>query len=373
MKHNTGITVEAVSAALDRLIYTTASTEAAETLETLLVVQAHWDEPTAPRTPRRNRIALQTLLTQLILSELVARRQGHGLATPNTDAPRPVEEAAIRSDGRCGNKVLLGWSWLYYAYVREDLGITQEAFAKLISVAPKTVQRYQNYALEQLTDRLIALERDARQAMHTKHLEIRLPSPVPVRLYGREGDQQQLEAVCDQRRPAHVQIIGANGVGKTAFVQETIRRAISQNRVDTLVWVDTPSSITDARSRIAQALQTPLSVREYALKYRTFIVLDEVSALAAELDALEALLADLASATVFLIGSTFLPLIEVPARVQLLPLKPSPAQQLILSLLHASYPEEAFYDEDAEIVYEAVGGNPTAIKKLVVDFHSAVA
>jgi hypothetical protein len=59
---------------------------------------------------------------------------------------------------------LIGWSWLYYAYVRVELHLSAAQFCEVAHIDPRTLRRYQKRAMLRLTARLIAGEQQARQS-----------------------------------------------------------------------------------------------------------------------------------------------------------------------------------------------------------------
>lgn len=353
------ITAEHVRAALNQMIYSTAQ-ELPNPLENLWIVQQAAAQ--APHSPHRTRFVLQELLTEIIREELSECRRIHGLEPPKARSSLAEIEEAIQLDGQTGNPVLIGWSWLYYRYVRDDLALLQRDYAANAIIEDRTLRRYQEYALTLLVRKLYQLECEARITFNRARLYRQLPVYTPVKLVGRAEAEQQWRRMLANLQPIHVQITGPAGCGKTTFAQEMVRQLIDQERVDQLLWLTSPPSLEAIQQQLDASLPHPIT-------HRTAVVLDGLDNLRGRTNDVQMLLNTLAPAVVLLINATYLPLPETPARIRLDDLEANAAMTLIGSLLQASYPEEQFSEDELWAIWNAGGGNPGNIKQMVQAFH----
>jgi hypothetical protein len=309
-------------------------------LVNLLLVDLLLLDPDFPAGPHRRTFAWEYLLVSLLHDQLARHRAIYALAPPHEAEHLQAAQTAIARDAQVGNSELLGWSWLYYFFVRTDLNITQERFAQLIHVDGRSVRRYQQYAIHQLTSSLFEQEWQARKDYRRQYLYTCLPRAKPVRLIGREAAFARADSLLNQPGINHLQVNGAPGIGKTAFVQEVVRAQIGAERFTTLVWIDHPSTVAATEQHLADQLlldERCLSVRDYLSLHRTAVVLDDLSHLETSVEAVEALLDDWSEATVILVNGQPLPLHNVPARLHLDALEPAEAFGLIQRLFQLNF------------------------------------
>ncbi len=107
--------------------------------------------------------AVFQLLTETITDGLSRHRAALGLQKPDITSTLANVQKAIEQDGRTENPELIGWSWLYYAYVRVDLHLSAPQFCQYAHLDPRTLRRYQQRAMLRLTIQLIADEQQARR------------------------------------------------------------------------------------------------------------------------------------------------------------------------------------------------------------------
>jgi tetratricopeptide (TPR) repeat protein len=355
------VSQKAVSDALESLVYSTRPPEL-NSLAWLLLVDQTISDPALPPSPHAREYGLKAVLVGLITRALQEGRRAFGLEPPDERAPLVEVRRQIAADAATHSADLLSSSLLYHRFVRVDLGLSLEDISQIIGADARTLRRYQSYGIRGLTHRLIEAERDARREGRRRRLYAALPIPVPQPLYGRDVWLNEAEARLNVTQPRHLLVTGAVGMGKTAFVMALLRRQIDADLLDQIVWIDAPKSVDDVRGQVAERIlrEGGSGLRETLLVYRTAIVLDELDALLADLDALLKLLADLSAADVYLINTT---VVNLPA-LHL----PLPELDIVATaaLVRASLPVglregEEFVGELAAAAQETVGGNPEAI------------
>src|SRR5262249_19346885 len=146
-------------------------------------------------------------------------------------------------DIKTGSRELVAWCWLYYRYVRVDFDISTTSFCRIAGINERTLLRYSNYGIHQLVVRLIKHEQVARTIHRKRHLFSQIPSIGPKILFVRDAELQFVRKSLRCLPIPPIQVIGADGVGKTAFIQRTVRALIEQGEIEFLLWLDAPTSI----------------------------------------------------------------------------------------------------------------------------------
>jgi hypothetical protein len=352
--------------------------ETSQPLENLLMVDLLLLDLDAPLSAHQRGFALKEILVCVIMESLAAHRRKFALLGPHEDEDFQAAQCAVALDGRNGNVELLGWSLLYYFFVRTDLNFSHELFADLIGVETRSVRRYQQHAIRRLTDRLIQREWQARKTHRRRYAYTRLPIAKPLRLVGRETEFAQARYMVNELGLNHIQVTGTHGVGKTAFVQEFIRVQIEAETVDALIWMDQPRSVAAIQKRLSEELllyERRSTLREFLALHRVVVVIDDVDDLRAEPGELKALLEELSEAKIILVNRLFLTLIGVPAYIHLSDLAQEDAVSLIRMLgnVHFRGREEKLGEDEVWHVWSTAGGNPEAIMQTMYALTSEVA
>lgn len=115
-------------------------------------------------------IALGEILISLITCELKKHREAMGISTILSEISINEASQAIIRDAQTSNPELIGWSWLYYRYVRVDLHIHAKEFSQLCAIHERTLRRYQTRTLTRLANMLIKYERQIRVEYSTLNL-----------------------------------------------------------------------------------------------------------------------------------------------------------------------------------------------------------
>lgn len=337
------LTVAEVRRALDALIYTTTSPDP---VPDWMLIAHEFADGVVPDTPEMRRFVLNDLLTTTIQDELCHLRRVYDLPVPDLDDPVKVVEQHIALDARTQNPVLIGASWLYYRYVRDDLNFSQVDYSKVAGIDERTVRRYQRQSVDRLTATLFHRERVAQREHTTRRLRTRLPSH-PT-LYGRESLLAHLRTLYE--RTPHLQITGAAGVGKSALVAAFVRDLIDDGLVRDLVWMQGTYAIAEVRDRMRDTGET-------------LFVLDDAD------DFPAAVVDDLATQNrrVIVIARRPLRLTQIVARVEVPPLTHESAQALIHSLASLQYlsDESQRFEAQTNTLIQQAGGNPGRIRDAV--------
>lgn len=151
------ITVAAVRAALKGLIFTSTPVSFSK-LEELLLVGAFLKEHNFPATPQSRQYALGKVLLNLISERFTYLC--HMCCWKAPLLTEPFDQALNRIEGyaRTNAPALTAWCWMYYRYVRSELPIMRIEFSCICRIDERTLRRYHNQALTQLTTLLIEAE-----------------------------------------------------------------------------------------------------------------------------------------------------------------------------------------------------------------------
>lgn len=356
------ISEKSIRAALDSLLYTPRPEAQRNPLQYLLLVDELLLNPVVPSGENSRAYALQSVLLDAITTNLSRLRTVHDLqdASPR-DAP-DIAYSQLVVDFQTGNPELMAWSLLYYRYVRSDLDLTLDGISRQVFLDQRTLRRYQQHGVRRLTETLTALETEARTQQHRRRLYTALPSGTKARLFGFERYFAQMAEAAKLNLFPIVLVTGMSGAGKSAFVQEAVRRRIDETEIDYVIWIDEPTT----EASILQQLQAAFSGSLNALDYReslrlfhTIIVLDEVSAFVEMPDHLDNILERLSAAEIYLTSSVFLPLARIHAHIRLQNLGREGFRRLI-EYLSIDTPDEmdSLSKHEVESLWQISEGHP---------------
>src|SRR5262249_1326221 len=145
----------------------------------------------------------------------------------------------ILEDVRLGTIELASLSFLYFHYVRVDLGISLELFCKASSLEERSLRRYQQYAVKRLTDVLASEEWDVRKQQNKRRLYTELPYATASPLPGRQTLIADIKAQIEEGNQ-HILLTGAPGIGITHLISGLLQEYIDQMQLDRLVWINEP-------------------------------------------------------------------------------------------------------------------------------------
>lgn len=359
------ISQASVADALDALIYP-SKPAAPNPLERLLLVELSTLDAALPHGELTREYALHHLLLRLITDEYTSACDALHVSPPAPGERQAAAAARITDAALRRNPYLLMWTLLYYRYVRVDLNFTPETVRPLVSFSDRSVRRYYQYALRLLTRRLTEAEWKARREHTRQRLAAALPIRAGERLVGRD---QQLDALLErlsENRQGVLHVTGTRGIGKTAFVTTLLQRLIEWEKVDRIVWIDSPLTTSYVLHGIEQDVlepDSPLTLKDYLLRERLVVVLDDADVLLEQAEFAE-FLHVLRGATVIPVTSSFMLRSETIAHVVLPPLDEDAAYQLIHDTLSAHMSDMTFEDV-ALWLWEHIGGNPDALKTAI--------
>jgi tetratricopeptide (TPR) repeat protein len=359
------IMVTSVEAALEGLKYTSKDVSAARSLYTLALVDAFLKDPSTPASPLMREHALRQILTDLIAKHY----RSHNSATLFTGRPITSEAdvyAMIQRDVQTDNPDHIGWSILYHLYVVTAPSLTQEMYAQHGAIVPKTVYRYKKTALKQLTHALIDAEWHMRRQRIRQRLLMRLPPSDGIPLVGRDEILKRIESTLERTPYPCIVLGGPPGCGKSALVREVARRLIDQERVTFLIWLDGPQSLADVDAQIQEQLRAArlkCSWDDLTASYPVLVVLDNSQALGGDWD--EVLSVRLGRTITLVAGHTAHSTQRASLNMFMSDLGPEAAAELVRTLLYASSRDTTDYQSYARTIYQAVGGNPSAIRTIV--------
>jgi len=367
------ITNEYVRQALDQLVQN-ASSDLINPLQFLQLVDAHMLTADFTFFPYPRQLALGELLIAVIRRQYESQRWVYGLTSIRSEINLMDATEVIKEDAAITNPDLIGWSWLYFHYVEINLHMSQQKFCEIVNLDDRTIRRYQNATIDQMTKHLIRMEQEAREIRRINLLYLQLPHQGEVTdLLERERELELLKS----SQSKHFQIVGAAGIGKSVFVEYFLQRMITDDKLDRIVWLQTPENTEYVLSYLNEHLlieNSTITIREYCSLKRVAIVLDDSDHLHNDLTKLQDLLQELSGIYIFLTSCIFKPLpscFQVHLReLSLL------ATKEILSKLNPDYKEYFEFVDFGKSVWQSIGGNPFAIKLLaqnwsIFDIQSA--
>jgi tetratricopeptide (TPR) repeat protein len=233
-----------------------------------VLVREHVEKPEQFRGDYAVLLAVTKILEACLLDVLGSdRRWEH-------DAPK-----AIAQDFASGNQRREMYSFLYYRYLRSDLGLSLDDIESAASVRDRTLRRRQDEGLRVLNQDLMDREIEARRRRLMKMLQLRIPYPPQRSLYGREHLVEAALRALQASVP--VLLVGVPGVGKTSLAAEIAHALLPQ--LDDLYWL----TLTTRMTVVAQlqevvadpALEIPATELLASLSARRVLfVMEEVEA-----------------------------------------------------------------------------------------------
>lgn len=362
-----------VLAALDGLISGSRS-QLSNPLESLVLVEEVLMDASMPASKSIRSYGLAEVLISLISEELAKYRCAVGMPHVEDIRTRRDAQEVIACDASTGNAELIGWSWLYFHYVRVEFDITCNLFCLAAYIDQRTLRRYRGQAVHRLVFRLIDREREARNRHRQRFLLAQIPSVLLPYLYGRESHLKTLHQLARCLDAGFIQIVGQSGVGKTVLVQSVVRSLIAENSFDDVIWLEASTSIDD----IIQSLKSFLreselhgSLRDVLQCRRVVFVIDGIDQLGHEPECFERLLSDLHGASIFLTSRTPFPMRNVRSYVVLSELSENDAKRMIRSCLDRWHVQQSDspVEEDIHALWEHTGGNPHQIEQAVIAYR----
>lgn len=274
------------------------------------------------------------------------------------------------------------------------------AVTRRLNLSEASVKRRQSAALESLT-RIIETQEERCKRKHQSILLKRLPIPTYDALIGRQEQVQSLiDCLTPDEAPWLISIEGIGGCGKTALANAVLRQVIEENIFQEVGWVSAwqqPGSWEQGGRRVAGSASSIVGITEQLAtqllgdfgnftslsqdeiqsalhhklsQHRHLIVIDNLESVA-DVEQLLPAIRNLANPTKFLLTSRENFYSEPTFHFRLSELTNLDAHALIRSeasqhnlptLIQAS-------DNDLDQIYQAVGGNPLALRLVVGQAH----
>ncbi|MDQ7034227.1 MAG: ATP-binding protein [Anaerolineae bacterium] len=352
-----------VEAALNTLIYTTTDTSPAATLHSLVLIEEVLHDPARPPAKNLREFALKSTLCRLIEEALIQYRRTSELPIPKKADTIANAIQQIQLDSQQDSAHLLGWSFLYYRFVRVDMNISQESFGGYANIEARSLRRYKKYAVARVADKLIDMEWKARRRQHQRRLLSAIPTDINTVLIGREKQVQSVLDAFISDTTTRCYVTGTHGIGKTAFLATLTKNLIDDELLDYVVWISNPRSIDEIITAIQETVLPPhsrLDLRDVLLTYPTLIVLDDISQMTTNMSALTQLLDFLAPCKVCLASEEHILLASPVFQVHLEELTRKQIHKFVQTMkpdIHVS-----LAGDYADTIWEQVGGNPRAVQ-----------
>jgi tetratricopeptide (TPR) repeat protein len=249
-------------------------------LDDLFVVEQHLIEKDLPAKSPYRRLVLVDLLSSEISVEYKQRRTWVNRHPPHDYLSLPeLHQLILEDSDPSGDPTILGWLWLYLKYVRKIPELRSRVVAQYAHIDRRTLRRYQNLALQQLTIKLIQMEIEARTNRRHIRLKAQLPRLGRVTCIGRDKEIQWIVDLLgsDSYRP--VLIVGVCGIGKSILAEAVASRLIENESIDSVIWIENYHSVNAIEDHLRERFLEDCStttIQEFLFFRRVLIVLDNV-------------------------------------------------------------------------------------------------
>ncbi len=363
-KRKPTISIKSVEAALNSLTYTTTDTRAAAALRFLTLVDSYLESPVRPPARDLRDFAVKAIICNIITEKLNHFREIAGLPPVAPKSPKAEAISRIVEDSRSGNPEFLGWSYLYYRYVRVDLGINNTEFEHHSNIEERTIRRYRHHAVQKLYEEIVEREWQARERNHTRRLRAAIPGkPVP-RIIGCTQEIELIFLTLKQDRFQTIYITGAPGIGKTEMTRFVAHQLLNRYEYDYVFWIDQAQDY----AFVVETLQSQISpdyvdveLQEIFLTLNCLVILDDYQAKPSSSGDVISLLSLLANTTTILTTTRYQPLPHSVTHVHLSELEYEGVAEFIEEFYGPHIPPELGKTTLIDRVYKQVGGNPTAL------------
>ncbi|MCL4247393.1 MAG: hypothetical protein KJ065_04500 [Anaerolineae bacterium] len=362
------ISPDAVHASLKRMTFGERQRDQTNPLDHLYLVERQIEDRDAPRGAALREIAVARVLTRLIRRRLNAYCRLLNVPALRDDTDRAGALHDLERVGQLDHMALKHWALLYYRYVRADLELDAPHLCVPLNIEERTFRRYQRAAIDRLTVRLTKAEWRARRKARHRRLVATLPGQTSPRLFGRDAQLNLALDWCNSG-PQKLLVSGSLGVGKTQFVRALVEQLIADDRVDDVIWLDTPATVAAVELRLREhaAVRGVLDfdLREHLLAARLVVVIDGIDDLLGDMAALDRLLRDLEAAHVILIADQYVLLPTVTAALTLEPLAWDDTQALAAYWWQQLQGDPAVSSVELEALANASHGNPLSLNLMI--------
>ncbi len=163
------------------------------------------------------------------------------------------------------------YAFLYYTYLRPELGIDMQEIAQTVNLVDRSLRRRRQLGIGHLTQALINREVEARQLHRVEVWRARIPFPDGRALFGREW---LVERILDGLSNGAVLLTGIPGIGKTSLASAVAHAILPQ--VDDFYWMHLSAEF-EVASQILEVLQTDETMlAAYLANHTVLMVLENV-------------------------------------------------------------------------------------------------
>lgn len=355
------ISQESIRSVLEGMLYNSNETESS--LVYLTLVHDFLTHNRIPLAENRRLYAVRSIISALITDQLHQHRHNFGLQPASGSETLKQAQQAVQQDSQQQSAELIGWSLLYYRYVRVDLNLTPADLSDILHVDVRTLRRYQAKTIERLRDLLTYEEAQVRWQHKRLYLLNALPYGKPTGLIGRTELAGQVRSLLHSSPPAHLLLTGPSGIGKTSFMHLLLHQQIEADELDRIIWISSAKSVAYIQHHLQQVLDNPLpGIRAYLANHRVAIILDDIQELTEDIEALSNLiLLNLTDAVLYVIHTLYVPLTPNFKHIVLPELTKDDVWEIIAAS-RSLWTDEEQLENFVEYVWNTAGGNPLVVK-----------
>lgn len=163
-------------------------------LSELVIVIEFLNDLAWPYSPHLQVYAVTAILVKCIADTYNHLRTVFGLKKVSLDDPFKDALTHLSEDVTSNNPILAGWGLLHFQYGRPEFRASQEIMGDLLHINDRTIRRYEEEAVMQLTLQLIALERAALKKYTTERTPNEIMVAWEVRRYLYRSHGPRIEA-----------------------------------------------------------------------------------------------------------------------------------------------------------------------------------
>lgn len=204
----------------------------------------------------------EQILINLVTEKLQALRQLYDLSVPSLDLSLDEIQSEIEADAQTNNIRLVGFSYMYFRYIRSDLEWNLSTFSQYYAQTERNLRRYEQKSLARLRQTIIQLEQKARQNYWRTLTCLNLPKFHGIRLEGQIEHGQRLVRQFLNENLNHLHIWSEPGSGKSTLALHIAHALIDEFFVHKIVYLDlhqiqTMPSVEILHQLIEEQLQIP--------------------------------------------------------------------------------------------------------------------
>jgi len=185
----------------------------------------------------RHRILLD-LLVDTLTQQLNKMRVANGYEPVKVNLPLPEVETELAIIGNATNRLLLGYSMLFYRYVRMELDLRVEDITLWLGQDDRFLRRCVTVTWKHLQHILVGLEMAARQQKRQLDHQFALPQQQLVSLDAQFQVVRSAVRHLTTAYPATLLLHGPAGRGKSALALQLSKTLIEEADIADVAWVN---------------------------------------------------------------------------------------------------------------------------------------